>query len=81
MTTFEWTRLAVPIPTMLPSLNQIGFDYMNWIVGVVAMGETHCGGGRGGEGVRRLRGRPLRGTRKVGDRGFTLLRRFAPRPP
>ncbi len=31
----EWTRLAVPIPTMLPSLNQIGFDYMNWIVGVV----------------------------------------------
>ena len=29
---FEWTRLAVPIPTMLPSLNQIGFDYMNWII-------------------------------------------------
>lgn len=32
---FEWTRVAVPIPTMLPSLNQIGFDYMDWIVGVV----------------------------------------------
>ena len=32
---FEWTRLAVPIPTMLPSLNQIGFDYMNWLIGPV----------------------------------------------
>ncbi len=32
---FEWTRLSVPIPTMLPSLNQIGFDYMDWIIGVV----------------------------------------------
>jgi len=34
---FEWTRLAVPIPPMLPSLNQIGFDYMNWIVGTVTV--------------------------------------------
>jgi len=32
---FEWTRLAAPIPTMLPSLNQIGFDYMEWIVAPV----------------------------------------------
>jgi outer membrane protein assembly factor BamB len=32
----EWTRLAAPLPTMLPSLNQIGFDYMDWIMGVVA---------------------------------------------
>jgi outer membrane protein assembly factor BamB len=45
---FEWTRLAVPIPPMLPSLNQIGFDYMDWIVGVVeadqpdAMGCGKC---------------------------------------
>jgi hypothetical protein len=31
----EWTRLAAPIPTMLPSLNQIGFDYMDWIIGAV----------------------------------------------
>jgi len=37
VTAFEWTRLAVPIPPMLPSLNQIGFDYMDWIVGTVAM--------------------------------------------
>jgi outer membrane protein assembly factor BamB len=35
VTAFEWTRLAVPIPTMLPSLNQIGFDYMNWLIGPV----------------------------------------------
>jgi outer membrane protein assembly factor BamB len=34
---FEWTRLAVPIPPMLPSLNQIGFDYMDWIVGLVSI--------------------------------------------
>lgn len=32
---FEWTRLALPIPPMLPSLNQIGFDYMDWIMGMV----------------------------------------------
>jgi outer membrane protein assembly factor BamB len=35
VTAFEWNRLAVPIPTMLPSLNQIGFDYMDWIIGPV----------------------------------------------
>jgi outer membrane protein assembly factor BamB len=32
----EWTRLAAPIPTMLPSLNQIGFDYIDWIIGTIA---------------------------------------------
>jgi hypothetical protein len=32
---FEWTRLAAPIPPMLPSLNQIGFDYIDWIVAPV----------------------------------------------
>ncbi len=37
---FEWTRLAVPIPTMLPSLNQIGFDYMNWIIAPVAISQS-----------------------------------------
>ncbi len=35
---FELTRLAVPIPPMLPSLNQIGFDYIDWLVGAVAAG-------------------------------------------
>lgn len=34
-TAFEWTRLAAPIPPMLPSLNQIGFDYIEWIVAPV----------------------------------------------
>ncbi|MFI5397655.1 MAG: PQQ-binding-like beta-propeller repeat protein [Candidatus Binatia bacterium] len=34
----EWTRLALPIPTMMPSLNQIGFDYMDWIIGAVDVG-------------------------------------------
>jgi outer membrane protein assembly factor BamB len=34
-TAFEWTRLAAPVPPMLPSLNQIGFDYMEWIVAPV----------------------------------------------
>jgi len=32
----EWTRLAVPLPTMLPSLNQIGFDYLSWLIGPAA---------------------------------------------
>jgi hypothetical protein len=31
----EWTRLAAPIPTMLPSLNQIGFDYIDWVIGTI----------------------------------------------
>ena len=39
VTAFELTRLAVPIPTMLPSLNQIGFDYIDWIIGVVDITE------------------------------------------
>ncbi len=40
VTAFEWTRLAVPVPTMLPSLNQIGFDYMNWIIAPIAINQT-----------------------------------------
>ncbi|HMD89706.1 MAG TPA: PQQ-binding-like beta-propeller repeat protein, partial [Anaerolineaceae bacterium] len=31
----EWTRLAAPLPPMLPSLNQIGFDYIDWVVGTI----------------------------------------------
>jgi hypothetical protein len=33
----ELTRLAAPIPSMLPSLNQIGFDYMDWVMAPVVM--------------------------------------------
>jgi outer membrane protein assembly factor BamB len=43
---FEWTRLAIPIPTMLPSLNQIGFDYMDWIVGTAHVGAPDATGTR-----------------------------------
>ncbi len=37
VTALEWTRVSTPIPAMLPSLNQIGFDYMDWIMGTVAL--------------------------------------------
>jgi hypothetical protein len=40
----EFTRFAVPIPTMLPSLNQIGFDYMDWIAGVVSLSDPDDSG-------------------------------------
>lgn len=43
-TAFEWTRLAAPVPPMLPSLNQIGFDYMEWIVAPVLVQDS---GGQG----------------------------------
>ena len=43
----EWTRLAAPLPPMLPSLNQIGFDYMDWILGTVAI--TPSGGANQGK--------------------------------
>lgn len=36
-TALVWTRLAAPLPTMLPSLNQLGFDYIYWILGAVAL--------------------------------------------
>jgi len=37
VSSLEWTRLAVPIPAMMPSLNQIGFDYMDWIMAPVSV--------------------------------------------
>ena len=40
----EWTRLAAPLPTMLPSLNQIGFDYMDWIMAPVWIGPPDAAG-------------------------------------
>jgi len=36
-TALEFTRLAVPIPTMLPSLNQIGFDFIEMILGAASI--------------------------------------------
>ncbi len=37
-----WTRLAAPLPTMLPSLNQLGFDYIYWIIGAVEVTSPDC---------------------------------------
>ncbi len=44
VTALEWTRLATPIPPMLPSLNQIGFDYLDWIMGPVLVSEPDASG-------------------------------------
>ncbi|HVM72583.1 MAG TPA: PQQ-binding-like beta-propeller repeat protein [Anaerolineales bacterium] len=44
VTGLELTRLAAPIPSMLPSLNQIGFDYMDWLIGPVAMTSPDANG-------------------------------------
>ncbi len=47
-TALIWTRLAAPLPAMLPSLNQLGFDYIYWIIGTVvvtppdAAGQGQC---------------------------------------
>jgi hypothetical protein len=44
VTALEWTRLAVPLPPMLTSLNQIGFDSMDWLLGAVDVGEPGLDG-------------------------------------
>lgn len=40
-TVLEWTRLSVPIPPMLTSLNQIGFDYLDWLMGPIMIGKPN----------------------------------------
>jgi outer membrane protein assembly factor BamB len=35
VTALEWKRLAAPLPPMMPSLNQIGFDSYHWILGTL----------------------------------------------
>jgi len=40
----EWTRLAVPIPVMMPSLNQIGFDYADCILAPILLEEPDSSG-------------------------------------
>lgn len=39
VTSFVWTRLAAPIPPMLPSLNQIGFDTLYFVLGTIMITE------------------------------------------
>jgi len=36
-TSFEVSRLALPIPTLMPSYNQIGFDSLHYLIGTVAL--------------------------------------------
>jgi hypothetical protein len=40
------SRLAVPLPPLLPSVNQIGFDSYDWIAGALEMSKPHHGKGR-----------------------------------
>ena len=44
VTALEWRRLAAPLPPMLPSLNQIGFDSYHWILGTMDVTEPDAGG-------------------------------------
>jgi outer membrane protein assembly factor BamB len=41
---FRLRRLAVPLPAFLPSVNQIGFDSYEWLVGVLDVGKPDAGG-------------------------------------
>jgi len=40
-TTWEVSRIALPLPTLLPSYNQIGFDSLQYLVSIVATGHGH----------------------------------------
>jgi outer membrane protein assembly factor BamB len=41
---FRLRRLAVPLPAFLPSVNQIGFDSYEWLVGVLDVGQPDASG-------------------------------------
>ena len=43
---FELFRLSLPSPSMLPSLNQIGFDSLHWLVSIVDVHESLLPDGR-----------------------------------
>ena len=38
--TWTLTRLAVPLPSVMPSYNQIGFDQLRYLIGIVEMNGT-----------------------------------------
>jgi hypothetical protein len=38
---WEVSRLAIPLPTLMPSYNQIGFDSLHYLLGVVESNATH----------------------------------------
>lgn len=39
--TYELRRMAVPLPTIMPSYNQIGFDSLHYLMGTVERNGTH----------------------------------------
>ena len=43
-TAIEWKRLAAPLPPMMPSLNQIGFDYLEWIIAPIEITQPDSNG-------------------------------------
>jgi hypothetical protein len=43
--TWELSRLAVPLPTVMPSYNQIGFDSLHYLIGLVEDGVAWMVGG------------------------------------
>lgn len=40
---WELSRLAAPLPTILPSYNQIGFDSLHFLIGLVEQQSSHYG--------------------------------------
>jgi outer membrane protein assembly factor BamB len=40
-TTWQMSRLALPLPTLLPSYNQIGFDSLHYLISLVEGDATH----------------------------------------
>jgi outer membrane protein assembly factor BamB len=41
--TYELSRLAIPLPTLMPSYNQIGFDSLHYLLGLVETDATGAG--------------------------------------
>lgn len=39
--TYELRRMALPLPTIMPSYNQIGFDSLHYLLGTVELSGTH----------------------------------------
>lgn len=71
VTAFRLTRLAFPLPAFLPSVNQIGFDAYNLIVGVLSMSKPDASG-RGSILLWAIGARPGRTGVEEADPGTTL---------
>jgi outer membrane protein assembly factor BamB len=62
---FKLRRLALPLPPLLPSVNQIGFDSYDWIAGT--LDRTRAGNGARGRLLLWVIGSRERGGRRVAD--------------